>query len=48
MVNDNNEHEHTWECSIIPGIFNCLSCNDVKIYNYIHKGYRIYPMEEVK
>ena len=48
MVNSNIEHKHEWECSDVPGIFNCLSCDDIRLYNYIDKQYKIYPKERVK
>ena len=45
MVNSNTYHNHEWECTDIPGIFNCLSCEDTRIFNYQNQEYRIYAAE---
>ena len=42
MVNNNIDCNHEWKCSDIPGIFNCLFCEDVRIFNYKKQEYKTY------
>ena len=41
MVNNNIDCSHEWKCSDVPGVFNCLSCTDIRTFDYKSQNYNI-------